>query len=301
MKAKHTDFIVGFVITLSIAILIFGIIYLKEYNIGREQKTLTALFDDVGTLSEGDPVKINGVKMGKVVTRTLQGNQVLVTMEMDASAFIPEDSRITIQNVGLMGERMIGIRLGKSKVPLDFSRPMQGAFDSGIAEAMGMLGDVFKDAKELVVLVRKLLDETVANEEFLRTFKNVTERLDRLTVTVDRMVTGNAASLNTIVSDVKSTTSDLKGFMDQNKGKLNGMVDNLSETSVKANDLVGKADSLVAKIDRLLGKISSNESAVGQLLNDKELYGTIKSTITEADSLLKSINKTGKLKVKIGF
>jgi ABC-type transporter Mla subunit MlaD len=178
---------------------------------------------------------------------------------------------------------------------------MKGTFDSGIAEAMGMLGDVFSDAKQLVVLLRKLMDETIANEEFLRTFKNITERLDRITATVDRLVTGNAASLNTIVSDVKSTTSDLKGFMDQNKGKLNGMVDNLSETSVKANDLVGKADSLVVKIDRLLGKLSSNENAVGQLMNDKELYGTIKSTITEADSLLKSINKTGKLKVKIGF
>jgi len=301
MRTKQTDFIVGFVITVSIAILVFGIIYLKEYNIGRKQQIIYALFDDVGTLTEGDPVKINGVKMGKVTLRSLKNNQVLVTMEMDASVVIPSDSRITIQNVGLMGERMIGIRLGKSPVPLDPAMPMQGTFDSGIAEAMGMLGDVFVDAKELVVLIRKLMNETIANEEFLRTFKVVVERLDRLSATVDHMITGNEAALNTIISDVKGSTSDLKGFLDQNKGKLNGMVDNLSETSVKANDLVGKADSLVAKIDRLLGKISSNESAVGQIMNDKELYGTIKSTIVEADSLLKSINKTGKLKVKIGF
>src|SRR3989339_403388 len=114
MRTKQTDFIVGFVITVSIAILVFGIIYLKEYNIGRKQQIIYALFDDVGTLTEGDPVKINGVKMGKVTLRSLKNNQVLVTMEMDASVVIPSDSRITIQNVGLMGERMIGIRLGKS-------------------------------------------------------------------------------------------------------------------------------------------------------------------------------------------
>ena len=112
MRSRRTDFVVGFVITLSICILIFGIIYLKEYSIGREVRTIYAVFEDVGTLTEGDPVKINGVKMGKVVSRVLKDNKVMVGMELDASVNIPEDSRVTIQNVGLMGERMIGIRLG---------------------------------------------------------------------------------------------------------------------------------------------------------------------------------------------
>jgi len=301
MRTKKSDFVVGFVITISIAILIFGIIYLKEYNIGKKTQTIYALFADVGTLTDGDPVKVNGVKMGKVVSRVLKGNQVLVGMEIEAEIFIPSDSRVTIQNVGLMGERMIGFRLGSATTPVDPNVPLPGYFDSGVAEAMGMLGDVFVDAKALVLEIRKLMDETVANEEFLRTFKQVTERLDRLTIAIDRMVAGNEATVNTIIKDVNSTTSDLKGFMNSNMGKMDTIVDNVSVASDKAKDLTKKAEDITKKIDALLAKINADDGTLNQILKDKELYGMLKSTVVEADSLLKSINKTGKLKVKIGF
>lgn len=301
MRTKRTDFIVGFVITVSLAILIFGIIYLKEYNVGKKTQMIYALFDDVGTLTEGDPVKINGVKMGKVVTRELKGNKVMVGMEIDAAVMIPSDSRVTIQNVGLMGERMIGFRLGNSTTPVNPDIPLTGYFDSGVAEAMGMLGDVFTDAKDLVAQIRILMDKTVANEEFLKTFKNVTERLDRLTVAIDRMVAGNEASVNAIIKDVGSTTKDLKGFVNNNMGKMDTIVTNVTTASVKAGDLTKKAEDITKKIDALLAKLNSDDGTLNQILKDKELYGTLKSTVTEADSLLKSINKTGKLKVKIGF
>lgn len=299
MRTKRTDFIVGLVITVSIGILIFGIIYLKEYSVGKEVKTVTALFEDVGTLTEGDPVKVNGVKLGKVVRRRLEGVKVLVEMEIDASVVIPADSRVTIQNVGLMGERMIGIRLGASSVPADPKVPLQGTFDSGIAEAMGMLGDVFGDAQDLVLQINKLMEETVASEEFLRTFRDVTERLDRLTAAVDRMVAGNEQSVNAIISDVRTATSDLKGFMGANKGRLDTIVGNVNTSAEKAALLVKRGDDIARRIDELLLKINSDDGTVSRLLKDREFYDYLKSTVREADSLLKTINKTGKIKVKV--
>jgi phospholipid/cholesterol/gamma-HCH transport system substrate-binding protein len=301
MRSRRTDFIVGFVITLAIIILIFGIIYLKEYSIGKETRVIYALFEDVGTLTEGDPVKINGVKMGKVVSRVLKDNQVMVGMELEAEVNIPSDSRVTIQNVGLMGERMIGIRLGTSPAPLDEKVPMKGTFDSGIAEAMGMLGEVFVDAKELILMVQQLMDETVGNKEFLELFKSVTLRLDRLTIALDRMVAGNEQTFNTIIRDVGSATTDLKAFLDKNKGGMQNIVNNFNVSSDKAAVIVTKAEGITQKLDKLLETMNAEDGTVSQILKDKELYATMKSTLTEADSLLKSINKTGKLKVKIGF
>jgi phospholipid/cholesterol/gamma-HCH transport system substrate-binding protein len=301
MRVKRTDFVVGFVITLSISILIIGVIYLKEYNIGKEVKVIYALFDDIGTLTEGDPVKINGVKMGKVVTRELQGNQVLVGMQITVGVDIPEDSRVTIQNVGLMGERMIGIRLGSSPNPVSPDVPMQGHFDSGIAEAMGMLGDVFVDAKELVLIVRHLMDETVASEEFLRTFKNVTERLDRLTAAVDRMVAGNEAQVAAIIKDVRVSTTELRDFLNNNRDKIETIMVNFSASSEKVVKIIEKAEGITSKVDQLVEKVNSDDGTLHRILHDDELYASLKSTLHEADSLLKTINKTGKLKVKIGF
>lgn len=299
MGSKKNDFIVGIVITISIFILVFGIIYLKEYNIGEKTRTIQALFKDIGTLTVGDPVKINGVKMGKVTKRKIRENMVLVEMEIDASIFIPKDSKITIQNVGLMGERMIGIRLGKSKEPIDPDIPMEGRFDSGIAEAMGMLGVVFNDAKELVLIIKQLVNETVANEEFLALFSRVTNRLERLTAMADRMVVGNEEKLNVIIQDIQTTTAELKTLMDSNKDRINNIVTNFSNASIKVDSVLVKVDNIALTADDLVKRINSNETSIGLMLNDKDLYQELKSTAKEADSLLKTINKTGKIKVDV--
>ncbi|MBL8029093.1 MAG: MCE family protein [Fibrobacteres bacterium] len=301
MRTQKMDFIVGLVITASIAILIFGIMYLKEYSFGKETRILTVSFVDIGTLTDGDPVKINGVKTGKVVKNTLKEGHVLVDMEIDGSVQIPDDSRVTIQNVGIMGERMIGIRMGSSKTMAEPGKPLQGYFDSGIAEAMGMLGDVFGDAQKLVKEIGVLMDETVANEEFIRTFKSITERLDRLTIAIDRMVVGNEAAVNTIVKDLKTTTGDVQSLMANNKSKIDGIVNDFSTTADKASKLTAQGEKIAERVDLLLAKINNDSSVVNKLLKDQQLYGMLKSTMQEADSLLKTINKTGKLKVKIGF
>ncbi len=301
MHTKRMDFIVGLVITVSIAILVFGIMYLKEYSFGKETRIITASFVDVGTLTDGDPVKINGVKMGKVIKRRLIDGAVLVDMEIDASINIPDDSRVTIQNVGIMGERMVGIRLGQSAKYVEQGTPMKGYFDSGIAEAMGMLGDVFGDAQKLVKEIGVLLDQTVANEEFLRIFKSITERLDRLTLAVDRMVVGNETAVNTIVKDLKATTGDVRAIIDGNKNKIDNIVGGLSTSVDKVGSIATQGEKIADRVDALLEKINSDSSLVNKILADQRLYGMLKSTVQEADSLLKSINKTGKLKVKIGF
>jgi len=62
---------------------------------------------------------------------------------------LTDSSKITVQNIGLMGERMVGVQLsgkgalckpnGKGKNGTTY---INGYFDTGIAEAMGMVGTV---------------------------------------------------------------------------------------------------------------------------------------------------------------
>ena len=105
--------------------------------------------------------------------------------------------------------------------------------------------------------------------------------------------------LNSIIKDVNVTTSELKGFVNGNMGKMDTIVSNVSTASEKARVLSIKAEEITKKIDLLLAKLNSDDGTLNRILKDKELYSLLKSTVTEADSLLKSINKTGKIKVKL--
>lgn len=298
MNSRKNDFIVGAVITLSIIILVVGVIWLKDFNIGEETKEIKAYFNNVGTLVEGDPVKVNGVKKGKVLTIILEGTTVIVTLEVDSKVVIPVDSKIIIQNIGLMGERMVGINLGTSKEMLDLSIPIKGYFDSGIAEAMGMMGDVFLEAQNLVFILKDLIDKTIGSKEFLVTFNVVSQRLDSLTNSVVHLVDGNERKVNRMVKNLDNTVTNVKGLMDDNKDKINNISSNFVDASVATKELLGQAQDMARTVDLLLKKIQSDETSIGRLTNDTKLYDDLKATMTQVDTLLKKLN-SNKFKVNV--
>ena len=86
--------IVGSVFFGALLILLFGIFYLNDKDPREELVGYTLMFDQVSTLSMGDPVKVNGVKVGKVNKIELAGRQVEVGIEVREGVDIPVDSDI---------------------------------------------------------------------------------------------------------------------------------------------------------------------------------------------------------------
>ncbi len=297
MHKRSTNFIVGLVILLSIAILIGGVRFLSETKFRENTYQMIAMFDDVGTLTKGDPVKVNGVKKGKVTDIRLDGHRVKVVMSIEKEVQLTQDSRIVIQNIGLMGERMIGIRLGTGE-PLAQGQIMQGNFDSGIAEAMGMLGEVLSQVQTTMAELQGIVRNTVGNEEFQATFGRVTTRLDSTMGTLSRLVEQNKGALQSSIQDLQATSSDVRGFMDQNKARLNTTVENVEGITTQAKDMLNKAEKISTDIQEILARVNSDQSSVGRLLADTSFVDQVKLTITNADSLVRQIKARG---IKVGF
>jgi len=57
---------VGITGLLALVMLLAGIAWIKEYRLGQKKKILVARFEEVGNLSEGDPVSVRGVRKGVV-------------------------------------------------------------------------------------------------------------------------------------------------------------------------------------------------------------------------------------------
>jgi len=114
MTNRKNNIVVGLFVILSLLILLFGVYFLKEATPGQKSDTYYAIFPQVSTLQDGDPIKVNGVKMGKVDGIELTGSNVRVTLKMNRGVKLPKDTEVRIQNIGLMGERQVGILLGRS-------------------------------------------------------------------------------------------------------------------------------------------------------------------------------------------
>ncbi len=119
-KKINIEFILGLLI-LTITLLCF-FFYFSKVNISNEVKPIkiNSSFFDIGNMSIGNDVKINGVKVGEVTgIRLDQENfMAIITSSVEENIIIPNDSIFKISNNGFIGSPYIEIQLGNSNETL---------------------------------------------------------------------------------------------------------------------------------------------------------------------------------------
>jgi len=95
---------------------------------GSETYTVSARFDNVGSLKARAPVAMSGVTIGRVSTVVFDGDRLeaVVTFEIDQQyAQIPEDTDASILTAGLLGSQYIGLQPGGSDFYLEEGSEVQ--------------------------------------------------------------------------------------------------------------------------------------------------------------------------------
>lgn len=305
MRKSNYDLIVGGVIFLSLFILIAGVLWLKEVSIARKLVKYTVLFPNIGTLQVGDPVAANGVKRGTVYKMYLHKASVAVVLNLDKDVVFTDSSTVTIQNIGLMGERQVGIMLsekGKPYVPdtKNHVTYINGYFDSGIAEAMGLLGTVLTEVLALVDTVEQIIQQTVGNTQFIDFFNTIVGRLDTIVILVDNLLEDNSSQINSAISNVHTLTSDLKNLLKSNKDNIDTIIGNGTQLTSSALTIAGRVDSLVQSVNMIVSEIESGKGSIGALVEDETIIRDLKKSLSDLDSLLQDVNDNGlKLRVKL--
>ena len=297
-------FSVGLVVLLAIFILIFGMFFLNEKDLRETFDVYHLRFTQVSTLVLDDPVKINGVKLGRVESIELSGHRVVVTIRLKSNVKIPKDSEVRVQNIGIMGERQIGMILGDSEEYFVPGDTITGQFDAGIAEALGLAGEVCDSTKVLLEAVKTALNGTIASPDFQDRFKtllvkaeNLEDRLMSLVVTTDPQLKKSLANLNKVTVKVNE-------LVDGVKEPINGLFAGTDKVMGNANQLISELEGVTKHLDGLIAKVQtkmdSRDNTVGILLNDRQLHDDLVKTVRSADSLFKIILQDG-LDINVDF
>jgi phospholipid/cholesterol/gamma-HCH transport system substrate-binding protein len=307
VKKNNMEFMVGSFILIALFIVIAGVLWLKSSTVTRSMVEYTVMFPNIGTLSEGDPVMVNGVRKGVVGKINLVGAKVSVVMRIEKTVALTDSSIITVQNIGLMGERMLGVQLsdrGKRIAPSKKGSItyLNGNFDSGIAEAMGMIGTVMNDVRALLAHVATIVDSTVGDAAFYRTFKHIVSRLDTVTILAQSLIANNRPKIDRSVNNITRVTADIKELLDSNKTQLNTIVANGTQLSSRAVAIAGRVDSLTGSLQTMVTKIQQGQGSIGLLMSDEQFYRDLKKSIADLDSLVTEVQTDGlKLRLKLGF
>ena len=309
MKKNTVELIVGASILVAAFILVAGVLWLKEVSINARMVQYTVVFPQIGALQTGDPVMVAGVRKGNVRSLQLQQDGVWAVLNLESDVILTDSAVITVQNIGLMGERVVGIlpSPGGSVIPPDNLRtgestPVQGRFDSGIAEAMGAVGTVLADVTVLLRNVKSVLDQTVGDSSFTSIFQTTVGRLDTVGALVEELVAGNKEGIDATLRDVRAVAADLRRLVSDNQEGISSIVDDGNRLTTQALAIASDIEQVAASVREILSAIEKGEGTLGRLMQDEVLYENIKQTMGKLDTLITDVQDDGlRLRIRLGF
>jgi phospholipid/cholesterol/gamma-HCH transport system substrate-binding protein len=309
LRKLNVDLAVGASILVALFIFVAGLVWLKEVSVASQMVNYMVIFPEVGTLQIGDPVYVNGVKKGTVQKIELRGTEVSTALNMDKRINITDSVRVSVVNVGLLGERGIGVTLsphGRTVPPVTAASSdtvfIRGRFDTGISEAMGMLGTVLAEVETLVVAVSDIVHATVGDSAFITQFHDIVGKLDTTLVVANRMLKRNEPVLNAAMSDLRIVSRDLKGMIDRNSESLDVILADGKTLMTKGIALIEHADSLVADVKVVLSNLESGKGSLGKLYTDDAFYNELRTVMASVDTLVTEVQQDAlRLRVRLGF
>lgn len=288
MASKNIEVKVGLVIILGVLILALGIIWVKGYRFRRERHELPVHFKNVMGLKVGDPVTIAGVKKGKVKAISLQSKDVVVTLLLDKDVELYSDTRITIRDQGLMGQKLINIDPGESGV--EISPPIYGAYRGGLSEALDRIG-----------VLAAQLEGSIGSESFRQSIQQSLTNTRELTRTIKTVVDENKGDFTQAVQDFKITSRELRNLVGNREEGVGLTVSRLNRSTERFERVLDRLEEASNSFSTISKKIDNGQGTLGMLVNDKELYQDLRKLTKDMDALIKAIkeNPEKHLKVKV--
>ena len=280
---------IGLATIVSLALLYFGVNYLKGINLFQPVNHYYVTFDNVKDVTISSPVYVEGFKVGLVrdikydYTTT---DKVTVEISLEEEMKINKGSYITIVRSLLSGGEL-HIHLNKYvKDYLQIGGTIEGRMSDDI---MGTVQDkLLPQVIELMPKIDSILLglQTIVNHpaliQSLNQIERTTGNLEASTQQLNRLLNKDVP---VIVSDLKIITSNFA----------------VVSTELQGLDLQTTYNSMNAMMNNLkltTDRLNSTDNSMGLLLNDKALYENLNSTADNAAKLMIDLKQNPKRYVR---
>ena len=273
------EFSIGLLVVATIAILFFGVNYLKGINLFNPTNYYYTRFADINGLEESSAITIRGYKVGFVKQIIYNYDDpkgdVIVKMQLDNDLKIPADSKAVL----------VTSMLGGANITLDLNKQAAGSFLTK--------GDTLQSVSPAGML-------SSISDGIMPQVEQVIPHIDQLILNLNKLVSdpnlqASLANINKMTAELNATSTQLKKLVNndippiladakQITGNFTKVSDNLSGVNFQAT--IKKVDNTMDGLNTTVDKINNGGGTMSLLLNDRKLYDGLNSTVGDADKLL---------------
>ena len=279
MKKISREVKIGAAFLVSLALLYFGINFMKGSNVFSRYATYYTVLENTGGIASSSSITVNGYKVGTVSNVEYDysaPNRIVVTLRVSESLRVPKGSRAVV----------VGSLMDGSSLNLSLTQNTEFYLDGDtIASGMsnGLMGEVenvmLPQINAMIPKVDSLvsaLTALAANPALANSLNNVESVSCKLDNTVDELnrflrleLPQLMLSLQGTVDNAHSITSDL--------------------ASIDFVKTIEGIDSTITNLRELSSVLMSNSSSVGRLLNDTAFYNNLNGVCVNANALIEDV------------
>lgn len=280
---------VGIFAIIAIAVFYVGFNYLKGKNFLTNQTVYYAIFDDAKGLIPSNPVVVNGVPVGQVLTVDLDptnGNKVLVGLEVRTDLPLPIGSEALLSSEILSSTAIVldiktgsenhqigdtlasGVNLGLTDQITTTLTPVVDELDSTIKQVNNFLNN----------LNNQRIDSIFS--EILATGQN----LNVATAILQMRLAESMDGINTTLANLNDAQTGLRPIL----AKLNAAADTIS--SLELQQTIDDLDEAVISLTGVIDSAQYGSGTLAMLISDSTLYTNINTLSVSLDSLVNDVN-----------
>ena len=275
----------GLLVLVAGALFVWGFFYLMGDPILVGGDQITVVMRDGAGMSRGNPVQLNGVKVGTVRRVDLRPpDRVSIQIKVDEDIRLPADTRALVQT-DVFGTTALELLPGEALVALEGGDTIQGLTPPGLTQLASELGG---QARGLLASADSLLSPQTVGD--LKATAHVLPD-------VAQQLKSAFAELTFAASSLRRTAEEMERA--QTGAATGATLAEVQQSARAATATLETMEVSMASLASVMEKIDRGQGTLGLLVNDTTLYGELASTLREVRALTADVRANPKKYVTI--
>jgi phospholipid/cholesterol/gamma-HCH transport system substrate-binding protein len=316
---RSNEALVGVVIVIGVVVIALGTMWLQGVRPGAADVEMQAVFESVGQINPGNPVKIRGVRVGRVRRIEVDpgGEVVRVHFRIQEDVPLPPEPVVILSPESMFGDWQAEI-VSRDRFPeYRYARPR--AEDDMAGYAIPDISQLTATADRISADI-EILTERIGiafSEETAQNIASLIENVEAVTERLSELVSQQAESFTDITDDLRAATHQIEAaaagaretferasetlaredldatFRDlavvaANFREVSG---ELGETNQEVREMAVRIDTTFERIAELVGRVEAGEGTVGRLMQDPAVADHLEGALAELQLLLEDIRE----------
>lgn len=283
---------VGLSIVIAVVAFVIGIRFFRDVPLFTGTYAVYTQVADAKGLISGNPVRVNGVKVGSISTVEFdqQRNLVHVVFRVNNDITLPEGTTASLTGIDALTGVRIELDLGPPGNPRIEPGGLVPSSSDGTDFASRLMtrAPVIADRVDSVLVglegtisdVRGMLQEPDGD------LRQSMAALRGTAVTLNSLLREEKQTIATILANVDTVAAGLSAITAQQGDSIALAITRLNSALATMELTMKSLESTTGQLDRILSRIDDGSGTLGKLINDPDLYNRLDSLVSGVDALV---------------